>query len=260
MRKMRKLSADPAKYPYRLEKTYELELATRSKLLFDSTMATLRRTVFVDELDAGRRDSISIFLVFSALESLKRIFGFEFAPSTSSLRKRATQVTSWTKREVEKTVARARRLIGLPRLENKFIPQADPVPVSAWISENVRLIKSIDSRWFDDVQKVLQKAYEENSSIDEITKQLSERFSVSENRARFIATDQTHKLYARTVQATHEEMGIDSYGWETMKDSLVRKSHQERQGKTFKYSEPPPDGHAGEAVGCRCKQRALISG
>jgi len=50
-----------------------------------------------------------------------------------------------------------------------------------------------------------------------------------------------------------KEIGVDSYVWNTAHDERVRDSHREKDGKTFKWSEPPADtGHPGEDFQCRC--------
>ncbi|QJE73761.1 minor capsid protein [Aerophototrophica crusticola] len=43
-----------------------------------------------------------------------------------------------------------------------------------------------------------------------------------------------------------------SYVWRTMRDERVRPSHAERDGKVFRWSDPPQGGHPGEASNCRC--------
>ena len=261
MSQIRKLAADVPKYPARLEKSYELYLSSRANLLYEATLATLQKMVFTTELSLDyRRDSVSAFLVLSAIESLRRMFGFEFDPSPSNIRQRAKSIALWTKNEAERTYLKARRLAGYPKIENRSSVPAEDSQINSWVSENIRLIKTIDSRWFSDVEKVFQDAYQSGESASEIAKKLSERYGISENRARFIASDQSHKLYSKIVESTHKALGIESYVWDTERDSRVRPAHRIRQGKTIKYSEPPEDGHAGEAPGCRCKRRALING
>ncbi|MGC6471407.1 MAG: phage minor head protein [Parvibaculales bacterium] len=42
------------------------------------------------------------------------------------------------------------------------------------------------------------------------------------------------------------------YIWRTRRDSRVRPSHAENDGKVFAWNNPPPTGHPGEDYGCRC--------
>ena len=47
-------------------------------------------------------------------------------------------------------------------------------------------------------------------------------------------------------------MGIKQYIWSTSGDERVRDSHAENDGKIFSYDDPPPTGHPGDEINCRC--------
>ena len=48
------------------------------------------------------------------------------------------------------------------------------------------------------------------------------------------------------------DAGIDSYVWLTRRDGRVRPSHSRNEGRTFRWSSPPPTQHPGFDYGCRC--------
>lgn len=48
------------------------------------------------------------------------------------------------------------------------------------------------------------------------------------------------------------DLGVESYTWQTAKDERVRTDHRHKQGKNFRWDEPPSGGHPGEPIGCRC--------
>ena len=52
--------------------------------------------------------------------------------------------------------------------------------------------------------------------------------------------------------------GIDEYIWDANDDEVTRPLHREYDGKVFKWSSPPKDGHPGHAYGCRCSARPNI--
>lgn len=56
-----------------------------------------------------------------------------------------------------------------------------------------------------------------------------------------------------TIEVLEEGKKTGRYIWRTSKDDRVRASHKPRDGQVFEWSNPPPDGHPGEAFGCRCK-------
>ncbi len=43
-----------------------------------------------------------------------------------------------------------------------------------------------------------------------------------------------------------------TYIWRTVGDSRTRSEHADREGKIFRWTNPPEDGHPGEPFGCRC--------
>lgn len=136
------------------------------------------------------------------------------------------------------------------------------------------LITKIPSSLFEDVQQAVLKNYNgigfshEGSLTDEIQRLLG----VSRGRARLIARDQTSKINIAITQARNEEVGIEEYIWRTVKDERVvgtpggkypkgndmHNNHYKREGKRFKWNDPPPDGHPGFAINCRCVAEPVI--
>lgn len=47
-------------------------------------------------------------------------------------------------------------------------------------------------------------------------------------------------------------MGVETYVWQSAKDERVRTDQQNKQGKTFRWDDPPSGGHLGEPIRCRC--------
>jgi hypothetical protein len=100
---------------------------------------------------------------------------------------------------------------------------------------------------------------------------------ITEDHARFIARDQIHKVKSKVEEAQHREVGGRKYIWRTMRDQRVvgapggmypaptdsegrriHGNHYEREGKVFAWDDPPPDGHPGQACGCRCYAEPVI--
>ena len=52
-----------------------------------------------------------------------------------------------------------------------------------------------------------------------------------------------------------KKLGVRHYYWVTSNDERVRDEHDKYDGKRYSWDEPPPDGHPGEAVNCRCTAR-----
>jgi SPP1 gp7 family putative phage head morphogenesis protein len=46
---------------------------------------------------------------------------------------------------------------------------------------------------------------------------------------------------------------VEEYVWSTSRDERVRPSHSAKDGKRFKWNDPPSDtGHPGNEIQCRC--------
>ncbi|WP_158782490.1 phage minor head protein [Pantoea sp. BAV 3049] len=121
-----------------------------------------------------------------------------------------------------------------------------------WVSENTRLIKSIPTGQLDDMQGIIQRGVMNGTSAGTIKDQIVERYGISENRAKLIAVDQIGKANSALTQQRQKDAGIDGYIWRGVLDNRERQVHIDREGKSFKWSSPPSDGHPGQPVRCRC--------
>jgi SPP1 gp7 family putative phage head morphogenesis protein len=106
-----------------------------------------------------------------------------------------------------------------------------------WVSENVRLIKSIGQHSLKEVEQVVYSAIRQGVGHRELAKNLVERFAVAKKRASLIARDQIGKLSADLTRARHKELGITLYKWTTSRDERVRKSHQVLSDKICDYND-----------------------
>lgn len=131
-----------------------------------------------------------------------------------------------------------------------------------WVQENLDLIKSIDEDTLQRLKRMMTQAVLDNVNGAELTKYLIDDLQditgVTRSRAALIGTDQVGKLNGRLSQYRQEHVGITSYIWETCHDSRVRKSHAARNGHRYYWSNPPPDGHPGMPIRCRCVALPVI--
>lgn len=150
------------------------------------------------------------------------------------------------KAELERQV---RQAIGIA------VPVKDPKigqRLEAWTTENVGLIKSIETQYLDDVQTVVTRSIADGDRWEELAAELADRFDVSESRAALIARDQVGKFYAAVNEARQVDLGITHFFWRTSGDERVRPEHQELEGKRFSWANPPKDGAPGQPINCRC--------
>jgi len=136
------------------------------------------------------------------------------------------------------------------------------------------LITSIPEEYLAKVQQAvthnyLQVPLPEGKSLTEYIQDLA---GVTETRARLIARDQTSKINVAVNQARQTSIGIVKYTWRTAKDyrvvgtpggmypegNAVHGNHYKREGQTFRWDNPPADGHPGYAINCRCYPEPII--
>lgn len=124
--------------------------------------------------------------------------------------------------------------------------------VNALTIDNVQLITTISSQYFDKVKSAVTRAMVSGSLNKDLAVQIKAIGQTTEKRAAFIARDQSSKLNATLTRARHEDLGVKKYMWSTSGDERVRDSHAELDGQIFSYDKPPAVGNPGHDFNCRC--------
>lgn len=175
------------------------------------------------------------------------------------------------KKNKTKLAAAIRRAMGVDVAIILTTPSVKAVLAEA-IRNNVALIKTIPAEHFGRVEKaVLQNFRGEPFPEGSLTKRLQKIGGITRNRARLIARDQTSKVNGDINEARQTDLGIDRYIWRTVQDERVtgypggpnkpsarHGDHYEREGKTFRWDDPPHDGPPGFAIQCRCFTEPVI--
>lgn len=129
-------------------------------------------------------------------------------------------------------------------------PQRDAV--QAAINANVRKIKSIPAQYLDRVEEIITSYRQGGLTQAAAAKAIREVYPVSVRRARLIARDQTSKLAEAINRINQTQAGVTGYKWRGRLDDREREAHRRREGKIYTWDKPPPDGHPGQPVNCRC--------
>lgn len=128
--------------------------------------------------------------------------------------------------------------------------------IDGWRSENVDRAKSLVGFERDQLSAILAKG--ENKTVSELRGRILERLDVSRAKANLLARDQVLKLNAKITQERQTAAGITEYIWTTSNDERVRETHDELDGETFSWDDPPVTNeagdrnHPGEDYQCRC--------
>lgn len=131
------------------------------------------------------------------------------------------------------------------------------------LAEQVTLIKSLPLDAAKRVHELTLAGIEDGTRAKEIAKEIARSGEVSMNRANLIARTEVARTASALTQARAEHIGSEGYIWRTSKDSDVRHSHKEMEGKYVRWDTPPKlsDGtvtHAGQIYNCRCYPEPVI--
>jgi SPP1 gp7 family putative phage head morphogenesis protein len=235
-------------YPSLLEGRYERDLLQRAAIVHRATMLALRAAL-VDEVASpapsmtqwsalervevaaleARADALrDLGLVLRILEGVRAVFRDTFAPRPGDVSPIGTQVDLFGTDQL-------RRALDVPRVAIA----ADPGALAVWVADNVGLISTIDQRYFADVEDVITKGYRAGTSTKTITAELSDRYGVSQSRAKFIARDQVAKLNGKLTETKQTKLGIREYTWSTSHDERVRPDHRALDRRVFQWTDPP---------------------
>ncbi len=130
--------------------------------------------------------------------------------------------------------------------------------LQVWEAENLRLIKSIPEQYVQQLQGRVVAAVQNGTSLRDMTKIVRETYDLPRNRAELIARDQIGKLNAEVTQARQQAIGVEEYLWRGLRDGRERQEHLAREGKKYRWDQPPPDGHPGMPIRCRCSPEAVL--
>lgn len=137
------------------------------------------------------------------------------------------------------------------------------------VRRNASLIRSLSDDVYHRVERTVTQAVLDGTRPKELARTLTEQFGIMGRRANLIARDQIGKATGDLNRLRQEQARIEKYRWSTSLDERVRgnpaglypkarPSHWAREGKIFRWDDPPSDGHPGHPVNCRCVAIAVL--
>lgn len=147
--------------------------------------------------------------------------------------------------------------------------------LNLFASQNAELITSLVDDEIQRVSGIVQRGFQQGLPYQTIESQIRETFGVARRHAKLIARDQTVKLNASLTKLRQEELGVETYEWQTSGDERVRASHRIMDGLICRWDDPTvykrpgdkkwtkrissmPKNHPGGDVQCRCVSIAII--
>ena len=126
--------------------------------------------------------------------------------------------------------------------------------IDSWRDQNAERVTMLLEHERDELSDILGKG--SGKTRAELSERIQERLEVSRTKADLLARDQVLTLNSQITQERQKAAGIEKYIWTTANDERVRDSHEEVDGETFSWDDPPEiDGervHPGEPINCRC--------
>ncbi len=127
-----------------------------------------------------------------------------------------------------------------------------------WEAENLDLIKSLPTKYVDQLRGQVTVAVQSGKSLRDVAKVVQKAGKATKARAELIARDQIGKLNGDITQARQQAIGVEEYRWRGVLDGRERSEHVAREGKTYRWDKPPEDGHPGQPIRCRCSAEAVL--
>lgn len=205
--------------------------------------------------------------------------GAEREAAESAARRAAQRAARFQGESLQETLGRAvapgrgGRAVGVRYLR---AVGADPFGSEPWLEEVIeraaqegaRLATSIPEQYLLQLSRSVEEAVRSGVSAAQLAQRIQRdylqpdegRLGQAQRRAQLIASDQIGRVTAQVTQRRQEGLGVERYTWRTSRDERVRSEHRARDGQIFTWSSPPPGGHPGEPVRCRCYAEPVIPG
>lgn len=138
--------------------------------------------------------------------------------------------------------------------------------MTASIADNVSLIKSIAQEYLSGVQSAVMRSITTGNGLQDLIPYLANGKGITIRRARFIARDQTKKVFENISTGRMKLLGLDDFEWiHTGGSNHPRPEHIAMSGNIYSISNPPVidsksgiRGLPGDLPGCRCRKRLVI--
>lgn len=132
--------------------------------------------------------------------------------------------------------------------------------IKADIEANVALVTGLTAEMRKTLGRVIFNGLQENMSARELAREIDEALGITRRRALLIARDQMAKISGTLDKLRQTALGIEHYIWRDSDDERVRASHEEVDGKVFRWDTEVPNGlvRPGFEINCRCKAQAHI--
>ena len=253
--KKKKFSKPPKPFSTRnAERTYRSKLASAREPLFEFVRELLIRRLPEIARAAGVRSDGQLTLdvepwvdsVRELMSDIRARFGDQVREYERIAREAFDETSAKNLASLRKQF---RQALGVDVFVNDPTLAQD---AQSFIEENVSLVTGADEQAMKEIENIVFRGYRSGRRSEFLAEEIEKRIGISKRRANLIAIDQVQKINGQLTRRRQTDLGLDRYIWRTVLDERVRKEHRRREGRVFSWDDPPPDGHPGEPINCRC--------
>lgn len=128
-----------------------------------------------------------------------------------------------------------------------------------WIRTNAALIKSQPRDVAERIGQIVREMVPAGSRWETIARRLEDEHGIAQRRAALIARDQVGKYNGDCNRLQQRAAGFNHYEWIGVMDNRERPTHVALQHSIWSWDNPPPIGHPGEPIQCRCSAVPVTS-
>jgi SPP1 gp7 family putative phage head morphogenesis protein len=160
-----------------------------------------------------------------------------------------------------------KQLSGGLALNTGVIPKGMEEVGQAIINENVSLIKSIPSEYFDKISGAVMRSITSGNGLADLEPEIKKYSGQSDRRVSLLALDQTRKAYNTINKQRMQSVGVKKFEWiHSGGGQHPRISHMKLDGRVFSFDDLPLKGEEGfvngqfpgQAINCRCTMVPVI--
>lgn len=240
-------------YPKNIENAYSLQLRREIESYHNDIIKIIKedyKSVFADTEELTDFFNKGMFTRLLA-RILDRSFNYLNKNKSESL---ATSYVNSLKRMNDKKVKKSLKLGSLDVLKyNHELEEYLEYSVKA----NQHYIGKLKDNHNEKINGIIIEAIRNGETQRTVEKQIKEATGMAERYARFIAQDQTGRIYGDLNAKRGQDYGAIGFIWHDSNDSKVRPDHKNRDGKLFYFKDKPK--LPGEDIRCRCSMEWIFA-
>ena len=284
LKRHKKLTGKPIRFPVAIERRYVRELEKLTKAMVRETEKIIKAALApyaadeslqekADRLHKEAQEAQAVAVKALAdyrIEKLKQKFDALFARTANEVASKMVMDTN--KASVVHLTGTLRELSGQMTLKMDFMNKPIGKEIRAALYENTKLIRSIPDAYMERVQKTLHQAAVRGGDMTGLAKKIEQQGGISERRAKNIALDQTRKTFATINQHRMKAVGVKQFEWvHSGGGANPREFHMTPfpaglDGGIFDMDDPPvideetgETGFPADLPNCKCVMAPVIS-